>query len=124
MIFVVFGLAGVLISAYVWYKQVTSGRVLCLGSGCAEVIRSRYGRLLGIPNGALGIAYFLSVALTPLLDAWLPDLRPLAVLVTSTALVLYLYLTYLQVFVLQALCTWCLTSAGLTAAIFVAFLFT
>ncbi len=124
MLFVVLGVAGLLISAYVWYKQVTSGPVLCLGTGCAEVIRSRFGRLMGIPNGALGVAYFLSVALTPLLDARLPDLRPLAVLVTSTALILYLYLTYLQVFVLQALCNWCLTSAALTAAIFVAFLFT
>ncbi len=124
MAFVVFGLAGVLVSAYVWYKQVTSGPVLCLGTGCAEVIRSRYGRLMGIPNGALGVAYFLSVALMPLLDAYIPDLRPLAVLVTSLALVLYLYLTYLQFFVLRALCSWCLTSAGLTAAIFVAFLLT
>jgi len=124
MVFSVLGVAGVLVSAYVWYKQVTSGPVLCLGPGCAEVIRSRYGRLMGIPNGALGVAYFVSVALIPLLDAYIPDLRPLAVLVTSLALVLYLYLAYLQVFVLRALCSWCLTSAGLTAAIFVAFLLT
>lgn len=124
MVFSVLGVAGVMVSAYVWYKQVTSGPVLCLGSGCAEVIRSRYGRLMGIPNGALGVAYFVSVVLIPLLDAYIPDLRPLAVLVTSLALVLYLYLTYLQFFVLRALCTWCLTSAGLTAAIFVTFLLT
>ena len=37
---------------------------------------------------------------------------------TSIALVLYLYLTYLQFFVLQAVCNWCLMSAGLTLLIF------
>jgi len=33
------------------------------------------------------------------------------------ALVLHGYLTYLQIFVLRALCSWCLTSAALTLAI-------
>lgn len=108
------GLIGAGISAYVWYKQVTPGPVVCLGSGCAAVIRSRYGRLLGIPNGILGVGYFLAVAAVPLLEPWLPGIRPLALLATSVALILYLYLAYLQVFVLRALCNWCLMSAGLT----------
>ncbi len=112
------GLIGAGISAYVWYKQVTPGPVVCLGSGCAAVIRSRYGRLLGIPNGALGVAYFLAMAAAPLLEPWLPGIRPLALLATSAALILYLYLAYLQVFVLRALCNWCLMSAGLTAMLF------
>ncbi len=112
------GLIGAGISAYVGYKQVTPGRVVCLGSGCAAVIRSRYGRLLGIPNGILGVAYFLAMTAVPLLEPWLPGIRPLAWLATSAALVLYLYLTYLQFFVLRALCNWCLMSAGLTAMLF------
>ncbi len=112
------GLLGAAISAYVWYKQVTTGAVVCLGSGCATVIRSRYGRLLGIPNGALGVAYFLAVAATPFLQPWLPGIRPLALLATAVALFLYGYLAYLQVWVLRALCNWCLMSAGLTGILF------
>lgn len=114
----VFGIAGVIISLYVWYKQVTPGPVLCIGSGCATVIRSQYGRLLGMPNGALGTAYFLIVALTPLAEAWVPGVRVVTAAATAVALVLYTYLVYLQVFVIRALCSWCLTCAGLTAAIF------
>ncbi len=117
------GLAGVAISAYVWYTHVTSGPVVCLGSGCATVIRSEYGRLLGVPNGALGVLYFAAVAATPLLERWMPDARSLMLIPTSVALVLYLYLTYLQFFVLRALCNWCLMSAGLTVAIFGALIF-
>lgn len=112
------GAAGIGISAYVWYKQVTSGRVLCLGTGCVAVIRSRYGRLLGIPNGALGVAFFLYVAFTPWLRRWIPGVDLLAIVAASVALLLYLYLTYLQLFVLRALCSWCLASAALTAVIF------
>lgn len=112
------GLAGTAISAYVWYKQVTSGRVLCIGRGCAIVIRSPYGRLLGIPNGALGVVYFLLMSLVPWLRPAFPELHGGAALVTSVALALYLYLTYLQFFVLRALCSWCLTSAALTVGIF------
>jgi len=113
------GLAGVAISAYVWYTHVTDGPVVCLGSGCGTVIRSEYGRLLSIPNGALGVLYFGLVALTPLLErSLLPEARSLMLIPTSIALVLYLYLTYLQFFVLQAVCNWCLMSAGLTLLIF------
>ncbi len=112
------GILGMAISGYVWYKQVTPGAVACLRTGCATVIRSRYGKLLGIPNGALGVAYFLTVSATPLLLSWLPNLRLLVLLATTIALVLYVYLAYLQVFVLRALCNWCLMSAGLTGILF------
>lgn len=112
------GLAGALISAYVWFKQVTPGPVLCIGRGCAAVIRSPYGRLLGIPNGALGMAFFLYIALTPWLRTWSPPAASLAIVAASVALLLYLYLTYLQVSVLRVLCSWCLASAALTAMIF------
>lgn len=112
------GAVGIVVSAYVWYKQVTPGPVLCLGRGCAAVIRSRYGRLLGIPNGALGAAFFLYIALVPWLRRWSPEAASLAIVATAVALLLYLYLTYLQVSVLRALCSWCLASALLTAVIF------
>lgn len=112
------GLTGAVISAYVWYKQVTTGPVLCIGSGCAAVIRSPYGRLLGIPNGALGVGYFLSIALLPWLLIRIPQVRVLALATTFVALALYLYLAYLQIFVLRALCNWCLASAAITALVF------
>lgn len=111
------GIAGFLISVYIWYKHLTTGAVLCIGSGCATVIRSRYGRLLGIPNGALGAAYFLAVALTPVLQMRAPAMVPLITAATGVALILYVYLAYLQVFVLRALCNWCLMSAALTGGI-------
>lgn len=118
MAMTVLGLAGVAVSAYVWYKQVTTGPVLCVGDGCAKVIRSPYGRLLGIPNGALGVAYFGATALTPVVGTLVPQVWVLLGAASAVALLLYAYLTYLQFAVLRAWCVWCLTSAALALAIF------
>jgi len=115
MIISAFGVTGVAISAYVWYKQVTSGPVLCIGEGCARVIRSRYGRLLGIPNGALGVVYFGGAAIASLVAT--PVALILLTAATLVALLLYGYLTYLQYAVLKAWCMWCLASAALTIGI-------
>lgn len=117
MIVTALGAIGAVVSAYVWYKQVTTGPVLCIGDGCARVIRSAYGRLLGIPNGALGVVYFGVAALTPLAAGWWPEAWAPVRIATLIALPLYAYLTYLQLAVLRALCVWCLTSAVLTVGI-------
>ena len=120
VIVTILGLAGAAVSAYVWHKQVRPGPVLCLGDGCAKVIRSPYGRLLGIPNGALGVAYFTAAALTPLIGRAVPTLWAVLLTGSAVALVLYAYLTYLQFAVLRAWCIWCLSSAALTAGILAA----
>lgn len=120
----VLGFVGAAVSAYVWYKQITPGPVLCLGDGCAKVIRSRYGRLLGMPNGALGVAYFAAAALIPLAGRGVPMLWTVLLAGSAVALVLYAYLAYLQVAVLRAWCVWCLSSAALTAGILAATLLT
>ncbi len=110
---------GLLLSAYIWYKQVTPGPVLCIGSGCARVIRSPYGRLLGIPNGALGVLFFggmlAGLALLRVGVGW--ALWPM-VAATAVALVFYLYLAYLQFCVLHSVCSWCLASALDTLLLF------
>lgn len=116
----VFAILGVAVSGYVWYKQVTTGPVLCVGDGCAKVIRSPYGRLLGIPNGALGVAYFGAATVAPFVAPTYPAAWLLLKAATAIALALYGYLTYLQSRLLHAWCIWCLSSAALTLAVFLA----
>jgi uncharacterized membrane protein len=111
------GLAGAGVSAYVWYKQTTAGPVLCVGDGCAKVIRSPYGRLFGIPNGALGVGYFGAAAVVSLVARPGSLLWDGLIAASGVAMLLYAYLTYLQAAVLRAWCMWCLGSAALTAAL-------
>lgn len=115
-------LAGLVISLYIWYKQVTTGPVLCIGRGCATVIRSRYGRLLGVPNGLWGSIYFGGLVGAAVAGAVVPEIGPvlarIAALASAVALALFAHLAYLQFVVLKALCSWCLASAALTLAVF------
>lgn len=115
-------LAGLVISLYIWYKQVTTGPVLCIGRGCATVIRSRYGRLLGVPNGLWGSIYFGGLVGAAAAGAVVPEIAPVlarvAAIASAVALALFAYLAILQVAVLKALCSWCLASAVLTLAVF------
>lgn len=115
-------LAGLVISLYIWYKQVTTGPVLCIGRGCATVIRSRYGRLLGVPNGLWGSIYFGGLVGAAAAGAVVPEIAPvlarIAAIASAVALALFAYLAILQVAVLKALCSWCLASAVLTLAVF------
>jgi uncharacterized membrane protein len=116
-------LTGLGVSVYIWYKQATTGPVLCIGRGCATVIRSRYGRLLGVLNGAWGVGFFggllAATAAGALVPEWAPLVGRLSAIAAGIALILFIYLTYIQIRVLKALCSWCLTSAGLALAVFV-----
>lgn len=122
LLVIALSLAGLSVSIYIWYKQVTTGPVACIGRGCAIVIRSRYGRLLGMPNGAWGVMFFGGQLALAVAGEIRPDLEPLflrlSALAAGIALVLFVYLTYLQTIVLRAFCSWCLASAGLTLTIF------
>lgn len=113
--------AGLGVSAYVWYKQVTTGPVLCIGRGCAAVIRSRFGRMLAIPNGVWGTVYFgglgLAAGTAAIHPSWAQGLGLLSLTATAIAVGLHAYLTYIQLYVLRTLCSWCLTSAALALAI-------
>ena len=108
-------LAGVGIAAYLSYSRATDSALICPTSGCATVQRSTYAELAGIPVAYLGVAgYVLILAST--LSA---SLRAAAV-GTSFALAGFAFAGYLlvaQVFVIDAVCVWCLSSDAVLFAI-------
>jgi uncharacterized membrane protein len=79
--------------------------------GCQEVARSEYARIGGIPVAVFGVV--LSIALVTLAIAWIRSGR-LALLAAhyglSLAGVMFeVYFTYLELFVIGAVCVWCAT---------------
>lgn len=115
-------IVGLAISLYIWRKQVTGDPLFCLTRDCHRVINSPYARLFGVPNGALGCLMFAALTLVALamqakLD--LPALWAFALVIAGAGMALAAYLTYVQVFILCGLCSWCILSAALTLAIFV-----
>lgn len=101
---------------------------ICVGShGCASVQQSEYGKILGTPVSVPGLALYLALALAA--GAWLLNWRGLrdqvAVLGFYGALFGTLFsgfLTYLEGWVIDAWCTWCIASAVLMTVLLVLWL--
>jgi len=116
--FPVLCLLGLGVAGYLAYVETQMVEAVCGPVGnCNMVQSSPYARLVGLlPVGVLGVIGYLMI-----LVAWvwsrlrhdrLAELAPLAVFGMSLFGVLFsLYLTYLEPFVIKAVCIWCLTSA-------------
>ncbi|MGH7530582.1 MAG: vitamin K epoxide reductase family protein [Gemmatimonadales bacterium] len=116
-------LIGFFIALYLWLHQVgVAGELRCGTGGCDTVQASRWARQLGIPvafYGVVGYAAILAVALAGLRPAALASPAPARwLLLLSTAGVLFsAWLTYLELFVIHAICRWCVGSAVVMAGI-------
>jgi uncharacterized membrane protein len=122
---VLLALVGLLVATYLWlYKIGVIGELQCGTGGCEAVQTSRYAELLGIPvafYGVAGYAVLLVLGLAALRPARAGD-RRLAVLVAALATAGFaftLYLTSLELFVLHAICRWCVASAAIMTVIWV-----
>lgn len=120
----VIALAGLFISLYLLlYSLGVYGELMCGTGGCETVQTSSYARFTGIPVAGWGVAWYGLVVLVALMgvqgrfadEKW-PD-RWLLVLATL-GLAFSVYLTGVELFVLHAICQWCVVSAVLTVAIF------
>ncbi|MFN8458878.1 MAG: vitamin K epoxide reductase family protein [Anaerolineae bacterium] len=124
-------LAGIGVSAYLMWGYTVPGATLSCGasSGCEAVKNSEYARLAGIPLPVLGLGVYLALLVLLLVQGY-AVLRhkngyiALAIFGISLAGVLYsAYLTYLELFVIYAICRWCVASAVIMVAIFLLSIF-
>lgn len=110
-------LGGVAVSAYLTWVHYSGGLALCTGAGGCEVVQaSRYAVVAGLPVALLGLLLYLGLLG---LSLW-PDPASaggagnlaLATFGLALAGTLYsAYLTWLELFVILAICPWCVTSA-------------
>ena len=110
-------LVGFGIALYLWlYKMGYIGRLQCGTGSCEYVQTSSYGDLWGVPvafYGVVGYAVIFAVALTGLQPALLSRRWPtqLVAVLAAGGLLFSIYLTYVELFVLHAICRWCVGSA-------------
>jgi uncharacterized membrane protein len=119
-------LLGLLLSLYLTLYKLGYMAPLVCGSGgaCERVQLGRWGELLGLPVAAYGVGGYLAllvVALAGLQPRWLSHPGPTRWLVGLSALgVLFTaYLKYLELFVIHAVCRWCVVSAVIITGILV-----
>ncbi len=114
---------GTAVSAYLTWVHYSGSLALCVGAGGCEVVQaSRYAMLGPVPVALLGLVAL--AAMTAL--AWWrfrangPAAALSALFALSLAATLVVvYLTYLEVFVIRAICPWCASLAAAVVAILV-----
>jgi uncharacterized membrane protein len=95
------------------------------GGGCATVQSSVYSALLGVPVAYIGVAGYaalLGLALLSLSAEKVAGLRVASLLLAlaSAGVLFSIYLSYLQVAVIGAICFWCVVSALIELGIWAA----
>lgn len=120
---VLLALVGLLLATYLWlYKIGVVGELKCGTGSCETVQASRYAELLGVPvalYGVAGYATLFAIGLAGLdpVRATDPRLTRLLAALATAGLVFTVYLTAIELFVLHAICRWCVASAVIMTAI-------
>ncbi len=113
--------AGVAVSLYLLTVHWGWWQAVCLGVGdCESVNLSRFSELLGIPVALLGALAYLAIIAAGVLIAremYVDNARIALFFIAAIGVAFSAYLTYIELFVLHAVCPWCVLSAILITAI-------
>ena len=118
-------LTGLFVSAYLYlYKIGRIGTLACGTGGCETVQQSPWSRFAGVEVsliGMLGYVGLLVVSLAALQPGFASRRGPVTLLLVLAGLGVGFtaYLTYLELFVIHAICRWCVGSAAIILSIFV-----
>lgn len=108
-------LGGIAVSAYLTLVHYRDDLLVCAVGGCHTVQKSPYAEMWGVPVAVLGLGMF--VAMTGLLllrrarPAWAETITLATFGMTLAGAVFAIYLTYLELFVIHAVCQWCVLTA-------------
>ncbi|HEY7878864.1 MAG TPA: vitamin K epoxide reductase family protein [Gemmatimonadaceae bacterium] len=124
MLIALLALVGALIALYLTlYKVGVIGELVCQIGSCERVNSSRWATFLGLPVAAWGLATY--VVLLGLAVAAIQGVAPrqvawATVLVSGWAVMFSGWLTSIELFVIHAICIWCVTSATIMTLLFFA----
>jgi uncharacterized membrane protein len=116
---VVLSIAGIGVSGYLAYMQVAGGSLACTRwAQCDVVNNSTYATLLGVSVSFIGLAGYLALlalaigALTTGGSTHCTILR-IGFLMALGGFAFSAWLTYVEIYIIEALCAWCLASAAI-----------
>lgn len=117
-------LVGLFVALYLWmYKAGFIGVLACGAGQCETVQLSRWATLMSLPVAAWGVGFYAVVFLVAFLlvqERW-ADSRNLSLALlalTGWGIVFSAWLTYLELFVIHAICRWCVVSAVIAVILF------
>lgn len=118
-------IVGIVVASYLAFIETTQTLAVCGPVGdCNTVQTSDYATILGIPVAILGLVNYLAAGLLWFMQGRVREEQRQPVWLGLLALtfvgtIFSIYLTALELFIIRAVCAWCLTSAVVTALLLV-----
>lgn len=108
---------GVAVAGYLTYVHYADVKAFCVagGGGCEKVQTSSYAKLAGVPVALLGLVGYLAILASLAVPGEAG--RFAGALVALAGFGFSLYLTYRELFTIEAICQWCVVSAVLLTAL-------
>lgn len=119
---IILSILGVFDTTYLTAKHYSGQTVYCpVGKSCDTVLSSEYSVVYGIPIALFGLIFYLTVLV---LSVFYLQTNKKLFLKISFILIFFgflfsVWLSYLQFFVIKAICTYCLLSAINIAILFI-----
>ncbi|MBI5942992.1 MAG: vitamin K epoxide reductase family protein [Chloroflexi bacterium] len=115
---------GLLVSIYMTVYKLTANDSMCLGSGdCSTVNASRYSEVNGIPVAAIGIVGYLAILAVLYFENRNSFFKQNGTLMifgmALTGFIFTVWLIYVEVALLKAICPFCVTSQAAMTVIFI-----
>lgn len=109
---------GICVATYIFIADSTSGAPTCVvGGGCETVAKSSYSHIAGINIAVFGIIGWVLILATAF---FANDYARLGgFLFALGGFGFSIYLTYLQIWNIEAICPWCVTDAVLMTLVFI-----
>src|SRR3989344_5238535 len=108
---------GFAVSFYIYYSKKYDKQMYCpLGDDCDAVVKSKYGKTLGIENTVPGMLYYVLIFLYGILlllnrNIFIGNIIYYFIVIASIGSVLLsIYLTGVQAFILKKWCEYCIAS--------------
>jgi len=111
-------------SIYLAQNEVNNTPLICTVanlSDCNIVATSQYSRIFGIPLAEFGVAFFSIVFILAALELVLFNrlLRRILQGISLIGIAASIYFSFVEIFVIHALCIYCIVSAFITLLIFI-----
>jgi uncharacterized membrane protein len=126
MVVALLALIGALVATYLaLFKLGVIGQISCSIGNCETVNTSRWAVFLRLPVAAWGVMFYalvLAVAVAGTTErlAESPAISTALLALTGWGVGFSAWLTWLELFVIHAICIWCVTSATIVALAFAA----
>ncbi len=124
LIILVLSALGIVLSGYLTYLYYSNAHAaFCtVGSGCDAVRESAYSAILGTPVAVFGVIGYLSIFISSFISVTYRVKWLLLYFLSLAGFVFSAYLTYVELFVIKAICPYCLISSIIITAILITLL--